>query len=178
MNADLTPAILALGSNLGDRTSTLHQAISLIKALPGTELLAISNTYETTPVGYLDQPDFLNLCLGIRTQLSPQALLTACLNIESSLGRLRAERNGPRTCDIDLLFWSDIHLNEPALTLPHPRWASRGFVVFPLRHLLQSEPLANCPEWDWLRAEVHQRVLSADGLRLWTGSTPWMTQKT
>ncbi len=178
MNPATAQVILALGGNLGDRPSTLDQALSYIRKLPGTELLAISDTYETTAVSLIHQPDYLNLCLAVQTTLSPQKLLAACLAIESNLGRIRNERNGPRTCDIDLLFFGKQTLHESALTLPHPRWASRGFVVFPLRSLLQRQPLANCPEWDWLRTEASQITLSADGLRLWTGPTPWMNQKT
>ncbi len=177
MNPASAQVILALGGNLGDRPAILHQALSLIRKLPETELLAISDTYETTAVSPISQPDYLNLCLAIRTQMSPQKLLAECLSIESNLGRIRSERNGPRTCDIDLLFFGKLSLKESTLTLPHPRWTSRGFVVFPLRNLLQREPLANCPEWDWLRTEVSQLSLSTDGLRLWTGPTPWMTQK-
>jgi len=177
VNPASVQVILALGGNLGDRPSILHQALSLIRKLPETELLAVSDTYETAAVSSISQPDYLNLCLAIQTQMSPQELLAACLTTESNLGRIRSERNGPRTCDIDLLFFGKLSLQESMLTLPHPRWASRGFVVFPLRNLLQREPLANCPEWDWLRTEVSQLSLSTDGLRLWTGPTPWMTQK-
>jgi len=170
-------AILALGGNLGDRADNLRRALAALDALPGARVLAISDAWDTDPVGPAGQPAYLNLCAALETALAPRALLTACLGIETSLGRVRAERDGPRTCDIDLLFHGTVRLDEPGLTLPHPRWASRGFVVFPLRHLLQTQPLANDPRWDWLRAEAARAEVTRDGLRTWTGPTPWMTTR-
>lgn len=168
-------AILALGGNLGDRADNMRRALLALHALAGTRVMAISDAWDTDPVGPAGQPTYLNFCTALETTLPPHALLTACLNIETSLGRVRTERNGPRTCDIDLLFYGQVQLDEPGLTLPHPRWASRGFVVFPLRHLLQMRPLASAPDWDWLRVEAARAEVTRDGLRPWTGPTPWMT---
>ncbi len=168
-------AFVAIGGNLGDRAATVGQALQALAALPNTHLLAISTAYDSDPVGFADQPPFLNLVAAIETQLSPHTLLGACLEIENSLGRVRKERNGPRTCDLDLIFHGTTRLDQPGLTLPHPRWAERSFVVFPLRDLLQMAPLANEPRWDWLRAEVARTKVTQDGLRPWTGPTPWKT---
>ena len=170
-------AILALGGNLGDRADNLRRAVGALHALPGTHVLALSDAWDTDPVGPAGQPTYLNLCAALETGLSPRALLAACLDIETSLGRIRTERNGPRTCDLDVLFYDRVRLDEPGLTLPHPRWASRGFVVFPLRHLLQTTPLASEPRWDWLRAEAARAEVTRDGLRPWTGPTHWMMTK-
>lgn len=170
-------AILALGGNLGDRADNLRQALDALHALPGTRVLAVSDAWDTDPVGPAGQPSYLNLCAALETRLPPRELLLACLGIEAALGRVRAERNGPRTCDIDLLFHGREQRSEPGLTLPHPRWAERGFVVFPLRHLLQTAPLANDPGWDWLRAEAARAQVTRVGLRPWTGPIPWMTTR-
>ena len=175
MRAPRGQALLALGGNLGDRADTLGRALAALSALPGSRLLACSSALETEPVGRLDQPPFLNLCAALETALAPRELLEACLGIEARLGRVRAERNGPRTCDIDLLFHTAGAVDEAGLTLPHPRWAERGFVVFPLRELLQMAPLATDPRWHWLRVEAARTDVSQDGLRPWTGSTPWTT---
>lgn len=168
-------ALLALGGNLGDRADTLGQALAALAGLPDSRLLACSSALETDPVGRLDQPPFLNLCAALETTLAPRDLLAAGLAIETRLGRVRNARNGPRTCDIDLLFHTAGTLDEPDLTLPHPRWAERGFVVFPLRELLQMTPLASDSRWDWLRTEAARTEVSQEGLRPWTGPTPWTT---
>ena len=168
-------AIVALGGNLGDRAATIGQALRALAGLPHTRLLAVSQAYDSDPIGYADQPAFLNLVAAIETLLSPHDLLNACLKIEHALGRIRTERNAPRTCDIDLIFHGKTRLDEPELTLPHPRWSERGFVVFPLRDLLQMAPLANEPRWDWLRAETTRAHVTRVGLRPWTGPTPWKT---
>lgn len=168
-------ALVALGGNLGDRAGTLGQALAALASLPGTRVLAVSPAYDTDPVGKLDQPAFLNLCAALGTGLGPRELLGRCLAIETALGRVRADRDGPRTCDIDLLFHGTARLDEAGLTLPHPRWAERGFVVYPLRDLLQMTPLAADPRWDWLRTEAARAKVTRDGLRPWTGPTPWKT---
>jgi 2-amino-4-hydroxy-6-hydroxymethyldihydropteridine diphosphokinase len=166
--------ILGLGSNLGDRAEHLRAAIHALGELPSTQVQAVSPAYDSDPVGYADQGNFLNLCLSVSSELSPAELLTQTLRIESDLGRVRtAERNGPRTLDIDLLFWSGGSWATGELTLPHPRWSSRGFVVIPLRNLLQHPALASHPAWTSLKAEVAALPIGANGLRLWQGPTPW-----
>lgn len=174
MTADSHQYFLGLGSNLGDRVTHLAKAIEALAGLPGAKISAISPAFDSDPVGFSDQPNFLNLCLSISCDLKPLALLRATLEIERQLGRVRSSnRNGPRTVDIDLLIWEGGGWATPELTLPHPRWAERGFVTVPLRHLLQSPALAKDGRWDSLRADVAQAVIGASGLRAWQGSTPW-----
>lgn len=166
--------LLGLGSNLGDRAGHLGMAIDRLARLPGATFLGISGAFDSDPIGYAEQPNFLNLCLSISCELEPAALLRETLEIERQLGRVRSSnRNGPRTIDIDLLFWEGGAWSSPDLTLPHPRWKERGFVVLPLRHLLQTPALAKDPRWDSLRADVAQADPGAGGLRAWQGSTPW-----
>ena len=172
-------ALLALGANLGDRSATLGQALAALGRLPGTRLLATSPAFDTDPMGPAGQPTYLNLCAAVETTLAPSELLAACLAVERSLGRVRAERNGPRTCDLDLLFYGGMgRVDEPGLTLPHPRWSERGFVTEPLRQLLQLGEVAACQDWDGLRAEIGQLPRQTEGLRPWTGPTPWTTPPT
>lgn len=166
--------ILGLGSNLGDRADILAQAIGHLGKLPGTRIMAISEAVDSDPVGYADQPNFLNLCLAISCELNPDELLARTLEIERQLGRERsANRNGPRTLDIDLLFYEEGAWDSPTVTLPHPRWSSRSFVVIPLRNLLQDLALAKHPTWTSLAAEVRSLSLGGEGLRAWQGPTPW-----
>jgi len=166
--------ILGLGSNLGDRANIIGQAIGCLRDLPETRILAISEAVDSDPVGYADQPNFLNLCLLISCKLNPDELLVRTLEIERQLGRERtANRNGPRTLDIDLLFYEGGAWDSPTVTLPHPRWSSRGFVVIPLSNLLQDTVLAKHPAWTSLAAEVRSLSLGGQGLRAWQGPTPW-----
>ncbi|MEY4445121.1 MAG: hypothetical protein RL444_234 [Verrucomicrobiota bacterium] len=166
--------ILGLGSNLGERADLLAQAIRSIGMLPGVQVLAVSQAVDSDPVGYADQPNFLNLCLAIVCDRNPDELLVETLEIERKLGRERtAQRNGPRTLDIDLLFYEGGSWESPIVTLPHPRWSSRGFVILPLRNLLQDPALAKLPAWGSLAAEVRALPVGDHGLRPWQGPTPW-----
>lgn len=166
--------ILGLGSNLGDRADILAQAIARLRQVPGLMVLAISEAVDSDPVGYADQPNFLNLCLAITCDLNPDELLAKTLDIERQLGRERtANRNGPRTIDIDLLFYEGGAWDSPTVTLPHPRWSSRSFVVIPLSNLLQDPALAKHPAWASLAAEVRSLSVGGQGLRAWQGPTPW-----
>lgn len=167
--------IIGLGSNLGDREVTLAQAIEQLGRLPDTRILAISEAVDSDPVGYSDQPNFLNLCLAIVSEYNPDELLVQTLAIEHQCGRQRtAERNGPRTLDIDLLFYEGGAWASPTVTLPHPRWSVRGFVIIPLGNLLQSPALAMHPAWGSLAAEVRSLPSGGHGLRAWQGPTPWI----
>jgi len=165
--------ILGLGSNLGERADLLAQAIARLGALSGVKVLAVSDAVDSDPVGYADQPNFLNLCLAIVCDKNPDELLIATLEIERCLGRERtANRNGPRTVDIDLLFYEGGPWESPTVTLPHPRWSSRGFVILPLRNLLQNPALAQHPAWASLAEEVRALPVGDHGLRPWQGPTP------
>ncbi|MBR7092204.1 MAG: 2-amino-4-hydroxy-6-hydroxymethyldihydropteridine diphosphokinase [Clostridia bacterium] len=128
-------AVVALGSNLGDSRRILTQAVTALDALPGTGILAVSGLYRTAPWGYADQPDFLNAAVLLATPLSPRALLGACLGIEAAAGRRRTFANAPRPLDLDLLLYEGVVMQEPELTLPHPRMQERAFVLVPLADL-------------------------------------------
>ena len=127
---------LGLGSNEGDRRAHLEAAV---RALPGrgVEVIASSSVYETEPVGeVLDQREFLNACVRVRTGLGPERLLDACKAVERALGRVAGGvRHGPRPIDLDLLLLSDVALHTVRLTLPHPEVVSRRFVLVPLLEL-------------------------------------------
>ena len=121
---------LALGSNLEDRLANLKQAIA---SLPTQMVVkAKSRVYETPPWGYADQPMFLNQVLLAKTYLDPEPLLRHIKRLEVALGRKTGFRNGPRLIDIDILFYDDLVLDTPALTLPHPHLHERGFVLLPM----------------------------------------------
>ena len=124
-------AVLAVGSNLGDRLGTLQECVAAIGRLPGTDVLAISPVYETDPVGGPAQPEYLNAVLVVRTGLRPRELLEAAHRIEADFGRVRGERFGPRTLDIDIISYADEVSDDPVLTLPHPRAYERAFVLVP-----------------------------------------------
>ena len=128
-------AYLGLGSNLGDRAAALDAAIEAIAATPGLRVTATSRVRETEPEGVTDQPRFLNAVLEIETRLGPARLLERLLEIEARLGRVRDARWGPRVIDLDLLLWGTRSVRTPFLTLPHPRLASRRFVLEPLAEL-------------------------------------------
>ena len=124
-------AVLSVGANLGDRLGTLQGCVQVIARLPDTDVLAISPVYETTPVGGPPQPDYLNAVLLIQTGLPPRDLLDAVRGIEAGFGRVRAERFGPRTLDIDIIGYAGQVSDDPELTLPHPRAHERAFVLVP-----------------------------------------------
>jgi 2-amino-4-hydroxy-6-hydroxymethyldihydropteridine diphosphokinase len=121
---------LALGTNLGDRSANLKQAISSLT--PQLDVKAKSQIYETPPWGFEDQPKFLNQVIKAKTYLDPEPLLKHLKRLEVALGRKESFVNGPRLIDIDILFFDDLVLNEPSLVIPHPRLHERGFVLLPL----------------------------------------------
>lgn len=146
-------AIIALGSNLGDRYGKIQAALALLEETPGIHAVLPSPVYETAPVGDVNQPRFLNLVAGVETALSPEDLMARLLEVERELGRRRDTRWGPRTIDLDLLFYENEERTGPGLTLPHPRWRERTFVTIPLRALLLRETSFAGETWDDLRAE-------------------------
>lgn len=131
----MATAYIALGANLGDPAATVHAAFTALGELPETSLAARSALYRTAPVGLAEQPEFINAAARLDTTLAPEALLDALLAIEQRFGRIRAERNGPRTLDLDILLFDDLVLDTPRLTLPHPRLHLRAFVLYPLADL-------------------------------------------
>lgn len=127
--------VLGFGGNLGDVHAHLDAALDAIGRLPQTAVLRESGRYCTAPVGYADQPDFINGVAEIKTALSPSALLGAVLGIEASIGRVRTFRNAPRVIDIDVLLMEGFESDSPELTVPHPRMRERAFVLVPLSEL-------------------------------------------
>ncbi|HTK08890.1 MAG TPA: 2-amino-4-hydroxy-6-hydroxymethyldihydropteridine diphosphokinase [Ktedonobacteraceae bacterium] len=124
---------LALGTNIGDRQDNLQKALQALN--PAVTIWAISSIYETEPVGYLEQPHFLNLVCAGETSLSPGDLLRFVKGIESALGRVPTFRNAPRPIDIDILLYADLQMQEETLTIPHPRMLERSFVLVPLAEI-------------------------------------------
>jgi 2-amino-4-hydroxy-6-hydroxymethyldihydropteridine diphosphokinase len=126
---------LSLGSNLGDRAANLRAALDALDRLDGVAVWAVSHAYETEPVGKTDQPEFLNVAAEIETDLEPLELLNAVKGIEADLGRVPAERWGPRTIDIDIVLWGPRIEATERLALPHPEFRKRAFVLTPLAEL-------------------------------------------
>ena len=126
----MTRAYVGVGANLGDRRGTIEAAVALLEGV-----VAVSELRETDPVGVIDQPAFLNGALAIETELSARELLDRLLDIERRLGRERRERWGPRTIDLDLLLYGGETIDEPGLTVPHPRLHERSFALEPLAEL-------------------------------------------
>jgi len=127
---------VGLGANLGEREATLRRAIELLGKDPDVDLAAVSSFRESDPVGYADQPRFLNGAIAVETELPPRALLQRLLAVERTLGRTRdGARFGPRTIDLDLLLYGEENVDEPGLTVPHPRLHERRFALEPLLEL-------------------------------------------
>ena len=133
----MAEALVALGGNLGDARTTLHKAVDLFCDGKEVRLLARSADYLTPPWGDENQPPFINLCIAVETDLTPQALLARAQQVERILGRVRAQDRhwGPRTADLDILAYDDLSLDEPGLTLPHPHLFERAFVLVPLAEI-------------------------------------------
>ena len=128
-------AYIALGSNLEEPQRQLQGGFAALARLPDTQLVAQSSLYRSAPVGYANQPDFVNAVAVIHTTLTPRALLDALLSIERMHGRVREFPNAPRTLDLDIALYGERVINEPGLTVPHPRMHQRAFVLAPLAEI-------------------------------------------
>jgi len=128
-------AYIALGANLDDPAAQVMAGCAALAGLPQTRLVGRSSLYRTAPVGYADQPDFINAVAAVDTGLTPRALLDALLAIEVEHGRVRKFANAPRTLDLDVLLYGDLELHEDGLTIPHPRMHERAFVLVPLAEM-------------------------------------------
>lgn len=131
-------AVIGIGTNLGDRLLNINTAVRALSLLPNTKILKASHIYETEPVGITAQPRFLNANILVETDISPMALLGACLGIEAAFGRERTVKNAPRIIDLDLLIFEGMKSESFELTLPHPRILQRAFVMVPLLDLYPS----------------------------------------
>ena len=125
-------AYLSIGSNIGDRLHHLTEAVRALHLHEGLMVSSVSSIYETAPVGFTDQADFLNMVVCVETGLAAQELLEICQNIEQELGRVRDIRWGPRTVDLDILLYNNDNIETENLIVPHPRMHERAFVLIPL----------------------------------------------
>jgi len=141
-------AYLGIGSNLGERLGYLQLAVDGLAATDGVEVVAVSGVFETDPVGPA-QPDYLNAVVAVDTTLTPRALLEVGQRLEAAAERVRTERWGPRTLDVDVLLYGDEQVDEPDLVIPHPRWDERDFVLAPLADL--GHPGVEPREWTGVR---------------------------
>lgn len=129
--------LLSIGSNMGDREANIAFAEERLEKCGQIRSLKKASLYETDPVGYTDQPDFLNTCVSFLTTLGPEELLDLTSGIENDCKRVRTIRWGPRTLDIDIIFYGDEKIDTPRLTVPHPRWQERAFVIIPAKELME-----------------------------------------
>ena len=153
---------ISIGSNIGDRLDHLQGAIRALHLHDEISVLSVSSIYETAPVGYTDQADFLNLATGIETELSAHELLAVCQEIEQELGRVRDVRWGPRTVDLDILLYNNESIETEDLVIPHPRMHERAFVLIPL---LEVTPVIGHPATGKLFSE--EVAVHDDGVVLW-----------
>jgi len=152
-------AYISIGSNIGDRLHHLAEAVRALDSHERIEVTKVSSIYETAPVGYTDQADFLNLTVCVETSLDPYELLKACQYIENGLGRVRDIRWGPRTVDLDILLYNNDNIEAENLTVPHPRMGERAFVLVPL---LEIAPTIGHPV-----TGIPFKVEDDDGVVLW-----------
>ena len=150
-------AYVGLGSNLGDREQTIEAALAELAAHPAVELVAVSRLLETDPVGYADQPRFLNGVAAVETELPPRDLLDLLLELERRFGRRREDvpPQGPRTLDLDLLLYGEARIDEPGLRVPHPRLQERGFVLGPLAEVAPGLDVPGQGRVEALLARLH-----------------------
>ncbi len=134
----VSKSAIALGSNLGDSLTILEDALKTLAQTPGIALESSSSWYQTAPIGP-PQPDYLNGCALLKVQLTPEQLLAALLEVEKQFGRVRTQRWGPRSLDLDLLLFDRVILETPKLQIPHPRMRERAFVLVPLAEI--------APDW-------------------------------
>jgi 2-amino-4-hydroxy-6-hydroxymethyldihydropteridine diphosphokinase len=154
----VTRAYIGIGSNLSDPRRQVERAIDELAQLPHTRLLASSRLYRSAPLGPVEQPDYINAAAALDSELTAHALLDALLRIEVAHGRVRGERWGPRTLDLDLLLYGDTVINDDRLNVPHPGLAQRNFVLYPLLDIAPdlvipgngtvSTAAAQCPRHD------------------------------
>ncbi|MEN0641676.1 2-amino-4-hydroxy-6-hydroxymethyldihydropteridine diphosphokinase [Alkalicoccobacillus gibsonii] len=155
---------LSLGSNMESRIGYLEKAISKLRLMKDSEVTAISSIYETDPVGYIDQPSFLNLVVCLKTTLPPFELLAETQQIENELGRKREIRWGPRTIDLDILLYDQENMKMESLTLPHPRMWQRSFVIIPL---LEVAPDLSFDVQGVTLKQVYDQLQDKEGVRMW-----------
>ncbi|MFK0272809.1 2-amino-4-hydroxy-6-hydroxymethyldihydropteridine diphosphokinase [Ensifer sp. NPDC090286] len=170
MSSEVTwrAATLGLGGNLGEPPKAMAEALRLLDARDDCVVEAVSRLYRTPPWGKTDQAWFYNACAKVETTLAPEALLDACLDIERSMKRVRDERWGPRTLDIDVLTFEDVAQSGGRLELPHPRMTERGFVLMPLADFAADMAVGGRSVGDWLQqADVAGIEVADDHMSWW-----------
>lgn len=157
-------AFISLGSNIGNRLGYLKQAIQSLSNYSEVQIEKLSSIYETEPIGYTDQSQFLNMVIKLSTSLSPPQLLTVCLDVEREIGRIREFKWGPRVIDLDILLYNKENIVMEDLQIPHPRMNERAFVLIPLMEIDSSLvlPSSNAP-----LVEVLDEIPDKEGVRLW-----------
>ncbi len=128
-------AVIGIGTNIGDRTGNIRNAVDALDLLPNVKVLRYSSIYETDPWGFTEQQSFYNTVVEVETTKSPEMLLGACLGIEAGMGRVREFKNGPRVIDLDLLVFENYESNSSDITVPHSLIGERDFVLVPLKEL-------------------------------------------
>ena len=165
----INTAYLSIGSNMGDREGLLKKSIELLNGYPDVLIQSVSSIYETDPVGFTDQPLFLNLAIKLKTSLSPQALLSIMQEVENNLERKRVQKWGPRTIDLDILLYNSVSIQTEELTIPHPRMLERAFVLIPLCEIAPDDIY---PENSISLHQVLCEQRDKEGVRIWK-KTDW-----
>ncbi|MFJ7640605.1 2-amino-4-hydroxy-6-hydroxymethyldihydropteridine diphosphokinase [Peribacillus sp. NPDC046944] len=155
---------LSIGSNMGESFDTFQRAFQLLSEDPHIKLVSCSSLYETDPVGYTDQDCFLNAVIKVETDLTPEDLLRACMQVEQELGRKRNVRWGPRTLDLDILLYNHENVETEILSIPHPRMHERAFVIIPLMEL-ESDIIL--PKMNTSLSDLLEKIPDKEGVRLW-----------
>jgi 2-amino-4-hydroxy-6-hydroxymethyldihydropteridine diphosphokinase len=160
-------AYLGLGGNIGDPVAAMAEALRRLDGAPDCSIVAVSRLYRTPPWGKTDQAWFVNSAAAIKTTLAPHDLLDLCLGIERSLKRVRAERWGPRTLDIDILDYDGRVMDDERLTLPHPRMFGRAFVLMPLADIAADLTISGRSVADWLGQADQAGIEVSDASNSW-----------
>lgn len=154
--------IISIGTNLGDKKKNIEKAIDAINNIPYTDVLKASSIYETEPVDYLRQDNFYNIVIEVRSQFEPHEMLGICLGIESGIGRIRGIKNGPRIIDLDVIFAEDKSIKTQNLTVPHPRYKERRFVLEPLLEIFPSGEFYGKKFEKYIAAVQNQKIEIVD----------------
>lgn len=152
-------AIVALGSNLGDKAGNISRAIAALTARGDVKLVAASANYRTTPWGNTDQDWFVNAAISVDTTLPPEALLARCLDVELQLGRVRSEKWGPRVIDLDVIVYREVTMSTPDLVLPHPFMTERAFVLRPIADIAPELVVKGRTVREWLTSLPHDDIV-------------------
>jgi 2-amino-4-hydroxy-6-hydroxymethyldihydropteridine diphosphokinase len=157
-------AFIALGSNMGDRAANLKEAIQMLAEHPGINLVSYSSIYETDPIGYEEQAEFLNMVIAADTDRTPHELLEVCMSIEKELGRKREFKWGPRIIDLDILLYNHENMIPEDLIIPHPRMKERAFVIVPLAEIGERTEVQGM---DTPLEALLEELTDREGVRIW-----------